>query len=231
LTHTQPERTDARVVDSPAPARSGSARGRDATRLERRIKRLVDVTGALVGLAVLWPALLVIGVLIKLDSKGPVLYRPEVVGLRGKRFTLLKFRSMVEDASAVLRAQPELWEEYRRNLKVKADPRVTRLGKALRKASLDELPQLVNVLRGELSLVGPRVLSEVELARYGEAGEKVLSVVPGLTGLWQVSGRHELSFERRVELDLYYVDHRTLWMDLAILFRTVPAVFTGRGAG
>jgi lipopolysaccharide/colanic/teichoic acid biosynthesis glycosyltransferase len=115
-------------------------------------------------------------------------------------------------------------------LKVKEDPRITRIGKPLRKLSLDELPQLINVLRGELSLVGPRVLSDVELARYGDAGEKVLSVTPGLTGLWQVSGRHELPFERRVELDLYYVDHRTLWTDLVILCKTIPAVLSGKGA-
>jgi lipopolysaccharide/colanic/teichoic acid biosynthesis glycosyltransferase len=194
-------------------------------------KRLTDIVGAVVGLIILWPVFVVVAILVKIDSKGPLLYRPTVVGLRGRRFTLLKFRSMVENAAEVLRGQPGLWEEYQKNLKVRDDPRITRVGRFLRRASLDELPQLINVLRGELSLVGPRVLSDVELRRYGDAGGRVLSVTPGLTGLWQVSGRHRVSFEKRMELDLYYVEHWSFWWDLVILVRTIPAVLSGAGAG
>jgi lipopolysaccharide/colanic/teichoic acid biosynthesis glycosyltransferase len=218
------------VTASASLAQPESASGGSRSWLVLKAKRAIDVTGALLGLLVLWPVLLLVAVAVKLDSPGPVFYRPRVAGLRGRPFTLLKFRSMRENAATLLREHPELWEEYRRNLKVKEDPRITRIGRPLRKLSLDELPQLINVLRGELSLVGPRVLSDVELARYGDAGAKVLSVTPGLTGLWQVSGRHELSFERRVELDLYYVDHWTLWTDLVILAKTIPAVLSGTGA-
>lgn len=194
-------------------------------------KRILDIVGASLGLLVLTPLMLLIAVCVRLDSRAPILYRPEVLGFKGRRFRLLKFRSMVQNAGEVLRTDAELWDEYRTNLKVKNDPRITPVGAVLRKFSLDELPQFINVLRGEMSLVGPRVLSEVELARYGDARDLILSVMPGLTGLWQVSGRHALPFERRVELDLYYVHNWSLWMDLLILIRTVPAVLSGRGAG
>jgi lipopolysaccharide/colanic/teichoic acid biosynthesis glycosyltransferase len=195
------------------------------------VKRAVDVTGSALALLILWPLLLVLGALVKLDSPGPALFRPTVLGVNGHRFTLLKFRSMVANAPEVLKQRPELLDEYRRNLKVKQDPRITRVGAWLRRTSLDELPQLVNVLRGDLSLVGPRVLSDVEFTRYGAVGPAVLNVKPGLTGLWQVSGRHELSFERRVELDLQYIARASLWLDLVILCKTLPAVLSGRGAG
>ncbi len=198
---------------------------------ELRAKRILDVIGASLGLLVLSPVMLLVSACVRLESPGPFLYRPEVVGYGGRRFKLLKFRSMVQNAGEVLRAKPELWVEYRTNLKLKNDPRITRVGAVLRKFSLDELPQFINVLRGEMSLVGPRVLSELELERYGDARELILSVTPGLTGLWQVSGRHTLPFERRMELDLQYIQQRTLWLDIWIIAKTFPAVLSGRGAG
>jgi len=194
-------------------------------------KRAIDIAGSLIALVFFSPLFLPISLLIKLESPGPLFYLPQVVGYRGKRFTLLKFRTMVDGAHQILQNDPKLWDEYRTNLKVKNDSRVTRVGRILRKTSLDELPQLVNILRGELSLVGPRILSKIELARYGDAQGKVLGVVPGLTGLWQVSGRHMVSFERRMELDLFYVDHWNLWMDFMILLKTLPVVLSGKGAG
>lgn len=193
-------------------------------------KRVVDLVGAGVGLILISPLFVIISVLIKLDSPGPVLFRAPGVGYNGRRFTQYKFRSMVDGAFKILRNDLGLWKEYRTKLKIKNDPRITRVGRFLRKSSLDELPQLVNVLRGEMSLVGPRILTEVELDRYGDAREKMLSVMPGLSGLWQVSGRHAISFERRMELDLYYIKHRNLWLDFVILLKTVPAVLSGKGA-
>jgi lipopolysaccharide/colanic/teichoic acid biosynthesis glycosyltransferase len=138
---------------------------------------------------------------------------------------------MVINAEEILRQDPKLWVEYSQNLKISGDIRITRVGLFLRKFSLDEIPQFYNVLRGEMSLVGPRILSDIELARYGQFGSKVLNVTPGLTGLWQVSGRHMVSFERRMEFDLYYVDHWNLRMDFIILLKTIPTVLSGRGAG
>jgi len=193
-------------------------------------KRGVDIIGALIVLFMFSPFFLLISLVIKLGTPGPIFYMPQVVGYRGRRFTLFKFRTMVNNASYILQNDPKLLEEYRTKLKIENDPRVTSLGKFLRKYSLDEIPQLLNILRGEMSLVGPRVLSETELASYGDVQDKVLSVMPGLTGLWQASGRHTVSFERRVELDMYYVDHWNLWMDFVILLKTVPAVITGKGA-
>lgn len=195
------------------------------------MKRALDVFGALIGLVVLSPLLVLVALAVWLDSDGPILFRPEVLGLRGRRFRLLKFRSMVDGAADVLRSHPELWKEYQTKLKLRDDPRITRVGHVIRKYSLDELPQLVNVLGGDLSLVGPRVLSELELARYGESQSKILGVMPGLTGLWQVSGRHTVPFERRMELDLFYIDHWSLALDIRIMLKTVPTVIRGSGAG
>ena len=194
------------------------------------IKRAIDLIASVVGLVVLSPLFLLIAVLIKVDSPGPVFYRRRLIGFRGRSFGVYKFRTMVHNAHDLLCKDPQLMLEYQKNLKLARDPRVTLLGRILRKFSLDELPQLINVLRGEMSLVGPRMLGDIELARYGDARDKLLSVKPGLTGLWQVSGRHTVSFERRMELDLHYVGHWDLWLDLAIMLKTPFAVFSGKGA-
>jgi len=199
-------------------------------RLELVVKRILDIVGSIVLLTIFSPLLFVIVIAIKLDSPGPAIYRRRVFGFQGKTFLMYKFRSMVVNAHEILQQNAKLREEYENSLKIDADPRVTAVGRILRKTSLDEFPQLVNVLRGDMSLVGPRQLGDIELARYGDAQEMVLSVKPGLSGLWQVSGRHAVSFERRVELDLYYVNHQSLWLDLIILLKTPLAVVTGRGA-
>ena len=201
------------------------------SRLALILKRSIDLGGAVVGIILLFPILLLIAVLVKLASPGPVFYKRRLVGLNGRLFTAYKFRSMVHNAHGLLHQNPELMQEYQQTLKIAKDPRVTRLGQILRRTSLDELPQLINILRGDMSLVGPRMLGDVELARYGDARDKVLSVKPGLTGLWQVSGRHTVSFERRMELDLQYVDHWNLWLDLIILLKTPLVVISGKGAG
>ncbi len=208
-----------------------SAPARRLTVLYEPTKRLIDLVLATILIIVLLPLFIVVAVAVVLDSGRPILFRPTVKGRGGTEFRLLKFRSMIPNASEVLRTDPALHAEYARTLKIAADPRITRLGKFLRKASLDELPQLLNVVRGEMSLVGPRVLSDTEYQRYGDVGPQVLSVRPGISGLWQVSGRHTVSFERRLELDLEYLRRRSLWLDLVILLRTVPAVFGTRGAG
>ena len=194
------------------------------------VKRAIDFVGSLCGLVVLSPLFLVIYVLIKLDSPGPGLYRRRLIGYRRKSFVVYKFRSMVSNAHQILENDPRLLEEYESKLKITHDPRVTRIGRILRTTSADELPQLFNILRGDMSLVGPRMLGDVELARYGDAQDKVLIVKPGLTGLWQVSGRHTVSFGRRMELDLHYVDHWSLWLDLVIILRTPFAIIGGKGA-
>ena len=199
------------------------------------LKRLFDVAGAL-GLAVaLLPVLLVIAALVKADG-GPVLFAHERVGRGGRRLGCLKFRSMVADSAerleALLAADPEARAEWEATRKLKRDPRVTAVGRFLRASSLDELPQLLNVLRGEMSLVGPRPVQAAELAaHYGPAAAaQYASVRPGITGLWQVSGRSDTSYDTRVALDLRYLANPTLLGDLRILLKTPIAVLGRRGA-
>ena len=193
-------------------------------------KRVLDVVGSLVLLAVALPLLVPISILIILDSPGPVFHRREVVGRGGLPFSALKLRTMVENGDHKVKGDKRLSEEYTNNHKLRRDPRVTRIGKILRKTSLDELPQLINVLRGEMSLVGPRMISFPELERFGPWQDRILEVKPGITGLWQVNGRSDLPYEDRVRLNVFYVNNRSLLLDLRILAKTVPAVLTGRGA-
>ncbi|GAA0572317.1 sugar transferase [Actinomadura livida] len=193
-------------------------------------KGLFDRTAALAGLVLLSPLLLVVAVLIKTTSSGPVLFRQARVGRGGREFTVLKFRTMVQDAE---QRKVELLERNENDgvlFKIREDPRITRVGRWLRRYSLDELPQLINVLRGEMSLVGPRPPLPEEVAQYGGDVYRRLVVKPGLTGLWQVSGRSDLSWEESVRLDLRYVDNWTLALDLQIMWKTWSAVFRGSGA-
>ncbi len=176
------------------------------------------------------PILLGVSMLVALTSSFPIIYRRRVVGLDGVEFDAFKFRTMVAEADEVLRRDPELQREFEVNFKLRDDPRVTRFGAYLRKSSLDELPQLINVVRGQMSLVGPRIIVAEEMPRYGAMLDKRLRVRPGLTGLWQVSGRQEQSYEERAQLDSRYIDRWSLLGDLAILLRTVPAVLRRRGA-
>jgi exopolysaccharide production protein ExoY len=188
---------------------------------------------ALAILAALSPLMAVLAWVIRRDG-GPATYCQYRIGRGGRVFRCLKFRTMRQDAERVLhellQRRPELLAEWQRDFKLADDPRVTALGRWLRRSSLDELPQLVNVLRGEMALVGPRPITMAELCRYGPARWQYLSVVPGMTGLWQVSGRNRTAYERRVELDRLYVANRSLWLDCKILARTVLVVVTRDGA-
>jgi Undecaprenyl-phosphate galactose phosphotransferase WbaP len=175
-----------------------------------------------------------IAILIKVESNGPVFFKHDRIGHRGQRFCAWKFRTMVEDADAVLnhylQRHPELKAEWERCHKLRDDPRVTRVGRFLRRTSLDELPQMWNVVRAEMSMVGPRPIVEQETVRYGAQLQDFLRVRPGITGLWQVSGRNDIDYRDRVALDTYYVRNWSLWLDLHVLASTPAAVVRGRGA-
>ena len=195
------------------------------------VKRCLDVVLSFIALILLSPVFLVIAILIKLEDKGPAIYKHKRVGKNGKDLFLYKFRSMQANPAPLEELlTPEQLAEYKVNFKLENDPRITKIGKFLRKSSLDELPQLVNILKGELSIVGPRPVVEEECQRYGEKREKFLSVAPGLTGYWQSNGRSAVTYEDRMNMELYYVDHQSLWLDIKIIFWTVKAVLTGKGA-
>lgn len=197
--------------------------------MEHTLKRLMDLGGAALLLVALSPLFLLIALCIKFDDGGPIFYRRRVASQEGE-FDAFKFRTMVTDAEAVLNANRELREQYERSFKLKNDPRVTRAGRLLRKYSLDELPQLLNVLMGQMSLVGPRMFTLDELKHYGKAGEIILKVRPGITGYWQVNGRQNVSFAEHVAMDLHYVEHWSLWMDIGILLKTPGKAISGEGA-
>jgi exopolysaccharide biosynthesis polyprenyl glycosylphosphotransferase len=200
-------------------------------RWELLVKTLLDTVLSLSGLIVLSPFLLAVAAAIRLDSPGPIFHRRRVLGVGGRQFDAFKFRTMYADGDHRLRQSPEALEELRLNHKLKADPRITRVGRWLRRYSIDEVPQLLNVLRGQMSLVGPRMISPSEAEKYGRQRMNLLTVKPGMTGLWQVSGRSDLSYSERVQMDMYYVRTYSVWLDLQILFmQTLPAVLKGRGA-
>jgi exopolysaccharide biosynthesis polyprenyl glycosylphosphotransferase len=198
---------------------------------QRVAKRATDLVLSAVGIVMLSPLLLALAITVKLSSPGEVLFRQTRVGYVGTTFRMLKFRSMVQNAEALL---PKLQEHRDAGneilFKMKNDPRVTRVGAFMRKYSLDELPQLINVLRGEMSLIGPRMITRKELEKFGKWQHNLATVKPGLTGLWQVSGRSDLSYEDRVRLDMYYIRNHSIWLDIQILFRTIPVLLFGRGA-
>jgi len=199
--------------------------------IETAMKTILDYGLTIPGLLLLSPVFAVIALLIKLDSPGPVFYRRRVLGVGGKEFGAFKFRTMVVNGDEILAQHPELLAELHANHKLKEDPRVTRVGRWLRKYSLDELPQLFNVLLGQMSLVGPRMICPEEAEKYGRLRMNLLTVKPGITGLWQVSGRADVSYDERVRLDMHYIRNYTVWQDLQILFiQTLPAVLRGRGA-
>ncbi len=204
------------------------------TTFQGKIKRLIDVTAAAISLGILAPLFLVLAVWIKLDSPGPVFFRQRRPGMNGQMIEILKFRTMVRDAEKMLEQllekRPELAVEYNRYRKLREDPRITKVGRFLRRSSLDELPQLINVLRGEMSLVGPRPFLPDEIERCGFWGRFLFRVPPGITGFWQVEGRNEVDFEGRIKLDMYYINNWSLGLDMAILLRTIPTVLRGKGA-
>ena len=198
------------------------------------IKRFLDLLFVSLGGLIILPFLLLIALAVKLSSRGPVLYGHKRVGLNGKHFMAYKFRTMETDAEkkleVLLDADPRLREEWEESHKLKDDPRVTKIGKILRRTSFDEFPQLINILKGEMSLVGPRPVTKPELKKYGENARRILSVKPGLTGLWQVSGRSDTDYAERVSYDLYYIQSWSVWLDLWILYRTPRTIFKGKGA-
>lgn len=194
-------------------------------------KRAMDLAGAGCGLIVLSPVLILLAIAIKLeDSKGPVLFYQTRVGKNGRDFRMYKFRSMVTDAEKLLNTLLGQNEIKGSMFKIKEDPRITRIGRFIRRTSLDELPQLFNVLRGDMSLVGPRPPLPREVATYDAYDKQRLHVTPGCTGLWQVSGRNRLSFKEMVELDLDYIKRRSIWLDCWIIARTVGEVFGSKNA-
>jgi Undecaprenyl-phosphate galactose phosphotransferase WbaP len=202
--------------------------------MNRILKGLFDFAGGLVLLLLASPVFLLVALAVKVDSPGPVFFSHERVG-RGKRlFRCWKFRTMVEDAqgrlAGILEKDPELRREWAQDFKLRDDPRVTRVGRLLRRSSLDELPQLINVLAGQMSLVGPRPIVREEMERFGASLSTYLGVRPGVTGLWQVSGRTETDYQRRVDLEAWYVRNWTFWLDITILLQTVGAVLRRRGA-
>ncbi|MDR2841750.1 MAG: undecaprenyl-phosphate galactose phosphotransferase WbaP [Spirochaetaceae bacterium] len=198
------------------------------------IKRLVDIVIVIAGGLAILPILLIIALLIKVSSKGPVLYRQKRIGKNGKYFYAYKFRTMVLDADKkleeLLQNDSAARQEWEANQKIKNDPRVTAFGKFLRRLSLDELPQLLNVLKNDMSLVGPRPIVDAEIPKYGYDFKRIFSVKPGITGLWQVSGRSDTDYSDRVSFDTYYLQSWSIWLDLWILYKTVGAVLLKRGA-
>lgn len=198
------------------------------------IKRLLDIAVALLLLLPAIPFAVLIALAIVLDSPGPVFFAHTRIGKGNRTFRLWKFRTMVSDADEVLekylREKPALRREWEKTHKLKLDPRVTRVGRLLRRSSLDELPQVISVLRGEMSMVGPRPIVADEIPKYGSVFELYLQVRPGLTGLWQASGRTDTSYGARTALDLKYLRERTLWLDLKVLLKTIRVVLLGHGA-
>ncbi|PEY37763.1 multidrug MFS transporter [Bacillus cereus] len=194
-------------------------------------KRCIDIIGALIGIIILLPVFVLVGICIKLsDSKHPVFFKQERIGKDEKIFYMYKFRTMVHDAEKKLQELLPYNEVSGAMFKMKDDPRITKLGKILRKTSIDELPQLWNVLKGEMSLVGPRPPLVREIAEYTEYEKQRLLIIPGCTGLWQVSGRSQLSFEEMVELDLMYIQNRTILYDMKIIAKTIRYLLKNSGA-
>jgi lipopolysaccharide/colanic/teichoic acid biosynthesis glycosyltransferase len=223
------------ALPGPAPLLTAEQLIELQSRRSRVVKRTGDIVFSLAVLSLGSPIYILLALLVKLTSRGPVFYVQQRVGRDYRSFGCIKFRTMRRDADRVLgrllAESPDLAEEFRNDFKLKNDPRITRLGKFLRRSSLDELPQFVNVLRGEMSVVGPRPIVRKELPRYGEAMDEVLAVRPGLTGLWQVSGRNNLSYEERVDLDVHYSRHRSFRTDLGIILRTIGVILDPRDRG
>jgi exopolysaccharide biosynthesis polyprenyl glycosylphosphotransferase len=200
------------------------------TGLDRFVKIALDYAVTVPLLILLTPLLLLIGLLVKLVSPGPVLHRRRVMGLNGRQFDAYKFRTMYVNGDEILQENPELQQLLAEEHKLKDDPRVTRFGSLIRRLSLDELPQLFNVIKGDMSLVGPRMISPGEMKEYSKWGINLLTVRPGITGLWQVSGRSDVDYEERVRLDMHYIRNWTIWLDIQLIIQTIPAVLRGTGA-
>ena len=197
----------------------------------RIVKRTADVTLSAIAMVLLLPILAIIAIAIKLDSKGPVFFKHTRIGKDGKIIKIYKFRSMVDNAEDLIKKfTPEQMKEYKENYKLTDDPRITKVGKILRKTSLDELPQLINIFKGDLSIIGPRPVVADELKKYGPNIDKFLSVTPGLTGYWAANGRSCTTYEQRMQMELFYVDNLSFKMDAKVFVKTIESVVSGRGA-
>lgn len=195
------------------------------------VKRVFDIVWSLIGLIVLSPVFIILSILVKTTSEGPVFFAHKRVGKGGKTIKIYKFRSMVTNAEELIKQfTPEQKAEYEKNFKLENDPRVTKVGKFMRKTSLDELPQLINILKGDISIVGPRPVMDVETKIYGNYRNMLLSVKPGLTGFWAANGRSHTTYTRRRAMEIYYVKNRSVLLDLKIIFKTFISVFKREGA-
>ena len=196
-------------------------------------KRIFDFISSFCAIVVLFPIFVLIALLIKLDSKGKIFFKHKRIGQNGKYIYLYKFRTMYLDADKRLEKlleNPEIKKEWEENFKLNNDPRITKIGKILRKTSLDELPQLFNILKGEMSLVGPRPVIAGEIEKYGKDKSKFLSVLPGLTGWWACNGRSDIDYDERIKLELYYVEHCSILLDIKCILKTILVVFKRSGA-
>lgn len=203
----------------------------DKKELYLSFKRGTDIFISSLALVILLPFITLISILIKIDSKGKVFYKQTRIGKNGKYFTIYKFRTMVSDANNFSKYfTKEQMEKYKINYKLDNDPRITKIGKILRKTSLDELPQLINILKGDLSIIGPRPVVDGEIEKYGLNKNKLLSVTPGLTGNWAANGRSCTSYEERMKMELDYVENISFKMDMEIFFKTIICVFKRKGA-
>jgi len=230
MDYVLPDAIDARVfrlIGAKAANGEMSARGRSFYQVG---KRGLDMSVALVALLLASPVLLLLAVLVKLSSRGPIFFAHRRLGRDGREFHCLKFRTMIANAEERLKRDPQLRQRFEEKFKLEDDPRITPLGSFLRRTSLDELPQLFHVLRGEMSLVGPRPIVEAELSKYSIYAKKLLSVKPGLSGLWQVCGRSDTTYPQRVMMDMHYIDHRSFILDIRLLLLTVSAVVRKSGA-
>ena len=195
------------------------------------VKRTIDILGALIGLVLLSPIFLIVAIAIKLDSKGPIIFGHNRKGLHGKDIKVYKFRTMYENSQEIFNNfTKEQKEEFYKNFKLENDPRVTKIGDFLRRTSIDELPQLINILNGSMSIVGPRPIVQKEIDLYGDYANKLFSVVPGLTGYLQANGRSDTTYEERIKMDMYYIDNRGFWLDFKIIIKTFGSVLKGEGA-
>ncbi|WP_300386259.1 sugar transferase [Clostridium sp.] len=195
------------------------------------IKRLMDIVLSLIAIVVLSPVLLIVALAIRINSKGKIVFGHERIGKNMKRFKVYKFRTMHENSEEIFdNFSDEQKKEYYINFKLDNDPRITSIGGFLRRTSLDELPQLINILKGNMSVVGPRPIVEKEIEKYGEHAEIVFSILPGLTGYWQANGRSDTTYDERVQMDMYYIRNRSIFMDIKIILKTFTSVIKKEGA-
>lgn len=195
------------------------------------LKRTFDIISSGIAIILFLPIFLLLIIIIRLDSRGPALFAHKRIGKDGREIGVYKFRSMVINAQEVLENfTPEQKAEFEKNFKLENDPRITKIGGFLRKTSLDELPQLFNILKGDMSVVGPRPIVRAEIPKYGQYADKLFTVTPGLTGYWQANGRSDTTYDERVQMDMYYIDKRNFVMDIKIIFQTVISVIKKEGA-